>query len=867
MAHTSFYRTYRPATFADMVGQKHIERTLRNAVAADQVAHAYLFSGPRGTGKTTTARILAAALLCEHPKAGEPDGSCEQCQEVANGTHPDVMELDAASRTGVDNVRDEIIARVQFAPVRGRSKIYIIDEVHMLSTGAFNAFLKTLEEPPDHVVFILCTTDPQKVPETIRSRCQQFEFRPYAVEELTDQLGRIGAAEGIKAEPEALALIASRARGGMRDAITAYEQLAAFTDNNITVAAVEATLGGADAASLAALVRIVATADTPACFTWVADQVNRGADLPEVVGALIDYVRDLYVLQVLGACPGVIDRSEAEQARMGELLTQLAGPEQIARMLDLLAELSAALRWANEPRTLLELALVRMTRPESDLSLAALSQRLEALEQGRVAAPAVDGSDKQPPASTGQSVRSGNDSADTGQSVRSGNDSAGTGQSARLGNDSADTGQSVQSGNDSTGTGQSVQFGNDSVGRDDPARHRPEQQPPVGTGQSIQSGNDSTGTGQSDRSGNDPVGCEAPGKQSSGLFSAEQGPAPRDDPARHRPEPQRDAAPADTPPAADPLVAPPAPATDAARLWREVLAQIRKTAPSRYAVFAEAELESDPQGGYLLNYPPTASFQLSQAKTTDYVALMNTAAEAVCGQALNPRFVLRDEPHLPDMPGPEVTVNDLPDDPANNRDFDPPADYDSSYTLDTGQDGQSGSDPTGTGQGNRPGSDLVGGDALSAERPEDEPVASFSAEQSASPAPPVATSQDNAAPASDPSATPANPATPAPAPSAPASAPLPAPSLQASPASAATAAGAASPPKDVSAIFADLGALPIASATAGADSDARDDAGEKQSAHPSFDVLLEDESADSNPDPDASYPDDPGAPGNSAIPE
>ncbi len=510
MAHTSFYRTYRPATFADMVGQKHIERTLRNAVATDQVAHAYLFSGPRGTGKTTTARILAAALLCEHPKDGEPDGSCAQCQDVANGTHPDVMELDAASRTGVDNMRDEVIARAQYTPVRGRSKVYIIDEVHMLSTGASNAFLKTLEEPPEHVVFILCTTDPQKVPETVRSRCQQFEFRPYTVEELSEQLQRIGEAEGIKAEPAALTLIAARARGGMRDAITSYEQLAAFTDNHITVAAVESTLGGADAASLAELVRIVATADTPASFRWVAAQVSKGADLPEVISALIGYVRDLYVLQVIGTAPGIIDRSDDELARMKELLSRLSGPEQIARMLDLLAELSVALRWANEPRTLIELALVRLTRPESDLSLEALSQRIEALEAGGGTVPVA-----------------------------------------------------------------------------------------------------STGT--------------VP------LSPSEPSPL----------------APTGTVP------------SDAGRLWREVLDQIRQTARSRYALFVEAELEPDAKGGYVLSFAPSAAFALKAAKESDNVALLRAAFEQVSGQAPSLRFVLRGEQPLPDMPAPEVTVNDV----------------------------------------------------------------------------------------------------------------------------------------------------------------------------------------------------------------
>ena len=290
----ALYRKYRPQIFEDVVGQEHIERTIKNAIEQDKVSHAYLFTGPRGTGKTTTARLLAKALLCDHGPTPEPDGTCDDCVMIANGEHPDVYELDAASRTGVENVREEIIGRVQFAPTRGRYKIYIIDEVHMLSTAAFNALLKTLEEPPSHVVFILATTDPQKVPETIHSRCQRFDFRRISSESIVTRLGAICVAEDVEFEGEALDLIAHRAEGGMRNALTSLEQLIAFGEGKVTLEVAERMLGGVDTSDVAEIVRAVGTRDVAACFRWTADYVETGADLAQFVRDLAEHVRNMY---------------------------------------------------------------------------------------------------------------------------------------------------------------------------------------------------------------------------------------------------------------------------------------------------------------------------------------------------------------------------------------------------------------------------------------------------------------------------------------------------------------------------------------------------------------------------------------------
>jgi DNA polymerase-3 subunit gamma/tau len=389
----ALYRKYRPQSFAEVVGQEAVVRTLSNAIATDAVRQAYLFAGPRGTGKTSMARILAKCLNCAQGPTTTPDGTCHACRAIAAGTSLDVIEMDAASQRGIDDIR-EIRDRVVLQPVEGRSKVYILDEAHQLTDAAWNALLKLIEEPPPHLVFVFCTTDLSKVLPTVRSRCQTFVFQRPSLQDLVKVLRQIADAEGIDAPDQALALVARSGRGAYRDAVSTLDQLASATGNEVTVQAVLELLGTVEEEALFRLCDLVIDRDTAGALTYVEELSERGYDLGRLVLDLIGHLRQLMLAQQLGDVPEGAATSEEARERLRAQAGQL-GEATVLRLIDLLGVAVDDMRQGGDPRLPLELALVKVTRPASDLSRESIAFRLERLEQGHVSSGPVQVSDTQ----------------------------------------------------------------------------------------------------------------------------------------------------------------------------------------------------------------------------------------------------------------------------------------------------------------------------------------------------------------------------------------------------------------------------------------------------------------------------------------
>lgn len=380
MSYTALYRKFRPDTFADVKGQDHIVTTLKNQLRAKRIGHAYLFTGTRGTGKTTVAKIFAKTVNCENPTEDGPCGECRTCKAIAVGASMNVIEIDAASNNGVDNIR-EIVDEVSYSPAEGNFKVYIIDEVHMLSTGAFNALLKTLEEPPSYVIFILATTEVHKIPITILSRCQRYDFKRITIDTIAGRMQELVAAEDVQVEQKALRYIAKAADGSMRDALSLLDQCIAFhLGKELTYDDVLDVLGAVDTEVFSRLLQFVRSRDVLGCIRLLEEIVMQGRELTQFVVDFTWYLRNLMLVQASDSLEEVIDLSTEHLQRLKEE-SKCVQTDQIVRYIRIFSTLSGQLKYASQKRILLEIALIKLCKPEMEIETDALLDRIRQVEE------------------------------------------------------------------------------------------------------------------------------------------------------------------------------------------------------------------------------------------------------------------------------------------------------------------------------------------------------------------------------------------------------------------------------------------------------------------------------------------------------
>lgn len=379
MSYTALYRKWRPASFGDVKGQDHIVQTLKNQIISGRIGHAYLFCGTRGTGKTSVAKIFARSVNCEHPVDGSPCNTCPVCRAIAEGSSMNVVEIDAASNNGVENIRD-IREQVQYPPTDGRYRVYIIDEVHMLSIGAFNALLKTLEEPPSYVIFILATTEVHKIPVTILSRCQRYDFKRIPAETIADRLREVTQAEQIDIEEKAIQYLAKAADGAFRDALSLLDQCIAFHfGEKLTYDYVLDILGAVDQTIFSRMFRAIVERRTRDCILCLEEMVIQGRELSQFVNDFIWYLRNLLLIQTAEDAEDLVDMSEDNLRQLKEDGTLTDG-DTLIRDIRILSELSNQLRYASQKRILIEIALIKLTKPEMEVNIDSLLERVASLE-------------------------------------------------------------------------------------------------------------------------------------------------------------------------------------------------------------------------------------------------------------------------------------------------------------------------------------------------------------------------------------------------------------------------------------------------------------------------------------------------------